>query len=422
MPEYASCRDGFTRYEITTDKPIMGRSVKMCRALGPNDTTSRPGRRTRCFASDGPKRKNCQVLVPHAFETIAAPSYYLPSELQRAKIGYACANPDQSNDAFEGQGDAYNVTFAVDHLVYGPVFNGTNHVVKCVDSEYVRPGASVRSALDIISYAPTSDNAAQIYARWTAEARYTCPNSLPMLERMKQWVNELTQQNLCSDQLFAPVIDIIEVIDTPQKRKIMKKLCSHVFYQGMYQRRWRGPGTPFPIEEDDTLADAQANQEVSSSLVGATDDQAGVPLDYISTVAADDVEGVLLNAVRMHGREALALLDDTSWLGSARAAAAMSSLKCANKVRALEPRGSTPSRFVHSLLPDDRITLRDTTARCINTAGQQMCIRMGSHRLVLTALMLYYALPRPPSNAPWSQQTNLQGEPLQAMQNMSRVI
>ena len=48
-----------------------------------------------------------------------------------------------------------------------------------------------------------------------------------------------------------------------------------------------------------------------------------------------------------------------------------------------------PTRFVNSLLPlDNNDTLINLIDDCVNG---RLCLRMGSARLVLTAVMLYYA-------------------------------
>ena len=92
MPrEYAPCREGNRRYEVTTES--MGRAVSMCRELDEDDTMAKPGRRTRCFNPDKPsRRKTCLTLVPNEFKTIVPISLYFPVELQRRSIRYTCAN------------------------------------------------------------------------------------------------------------------------------------------------------------------------------------------------------------------------------------------------------------------------------------------------------------------------------------------
>ena len=134
---------------------------------------------------------------------------------------------------------------------------------------------------------------------------------------------------------------------------------------GMYQRRWAGPGREYPIEEDDTLRHVTAAR-VSPELAGQTDPVTGVPLDEIST-AADGAEGLLVNAMRMHGRRILELLDDPSWLGDVEAQVELPVLEAASlHAQALVPRAMQPTRLVHSLLPVDGMTIRQTAQSCVD--------------------------------------------------------
>ena len=187
----------------------------------------------------------------------------------------------------------------------------------------------------------------------------------------------------------------------------------------MFQRRWAGEKTPFPIFEEDTHVHVSPSA-IGRRLRGKTDPETGVQLDYISTYA-DGAVGMLTNAVLMHSRTALRLLEDRSWLENPEAEVALRLLEPASlNARALQPRGTHPNRFVHSLLPDDFSTLTQTVRGCANGS---MCVRMGSRALCQSALMLYYAaFDKSHRGVPWKKQTDEQGDPLRLMESMANII
>ena len=159
---------------------------------------------------------------------------------------------------------------------------------------------------------------------------------------------------------------------------------------------------------------------VGRSLRGKTDSETGAPLDYIST-HADGAVGMLTNAVLMHSRTALRLLEDRSWLQNTEAEDALRLLEPASlNARALQPRASHPTRFVHSLLPGDFSTLVETVRGCANGS---MCVRMGSRALCQSALMLYYAaFDNSHRDVPWKKQTDEQGDPLRLMESIANIV
>ena len=433
MPrEYTDCRPGSQRYEVKTE--AMGRAISMCRALADGDTLARVGRRTRCYdpTKDGSKRKQCRVLVRHAFATVVPPSYYLPGELQRAQVGYECANDNQLLMApFDGQGQEYTVEHATDHIVIGPVFSDGTWAVACMDPASLVPyGAtppaagdtldarSTRRAMRFFRYLPTAEECRKILERWDAERRHVCRDDYANLFATMAAVRGLVEHELTSELLFEPVRIICATVNTSAKRRRFRELCYSLWSLGMYQRRWAGPGRAYPIEEDDTLRHVTA-AHVSPELAGQTDPVTGVPLDEIST-AADGAEGLLVNAMRMHGRRILELLDDASWLGNVEAEVELPVLEAASlHAQALVPRATQPSRLVHSLLPVDGMTIRQTAQSCVDG---QMCIRMGSARLCLSAVMLSFALGSPGRDEPWRQQTAAQGDPILLLDRLANII
>ena len=142
--------------------------------------------------------------------------------------------------------------------------------------------------------------------------------------------------------------------------------------------------TRVPFLEQDTRV-LVTPAAVAQSLVGATDPDTGAPLDYISNSQTDGAEGLLSNCVLYHGRNLLVCLDDDQLCDS-------DSLRnlsaCTSNVRTLVPRNKS-NPFVHTLLPADYDTIGGLAFRCMRG---QMCIRMASAKLILSAVMLYYSL------------------------------
>ena len=436
MPRtYATCRPGAQRYEVKTES--MGKPLLMCRALGSNDNLVRVGRRTRCFdpTKDGSKRKTCQILVPHSFATIVPPSYYTASELQRAKISYGCSNQNMLLMApFDGQGDDFNVHHSADHIVVGPIHLGDSWRVVCMDPSTLLPhGApadwplldqtfdrpSTLRAMPMLKYIPNAAECDDIIGRWNEERRFICRSDQRNLLAAMAAIRGLIHHNFCADHLFEPVRTIVAAVDTPAKRRLLLDLCHALWNMGMYSRRWTGPGNEYPLSEGSSQV-LVTSATVSSDLDGQKDPVTSVPLDAISTVASEGTAGLLANAMRMHARRASELLDDRSWLANAEAEAQLRDLRSVSQhVHALVPRGLRPTRFVHALLPSDVSKLRDTVQSCL---GGNMCIRMGSGRLILTAVMLHFAMGSTARDAPWTQQTAAQGDPILLLDRLANIV
>ena len=432
MPRpYSVCRAGQQRYEVSGQ--VMGRAIQMCRALATDDTEAKPGRRTRCFdpAKDGSKRKTCQILVDHEFATIVPPSLYLPSELQRRGIRYECGNENPIlMTAFDGQGDNFSVEYSCDHLIVGPLHDNDEWKVFCTDAEALIPhGARVifgdtfdanvtRRAMHILRFIPNAGECQRIVARWDEEVKWVCQAQQRNLFAASATIRGLHEHGYCADDLYDTVNAIVEHINTTAEGKAFQRLCKSLFLMGMYQRRWQGPGKPFPIEEADTHINVTA-ANVSAELIGTLDDETGAPLDHIGT-HSDGAAGVLVNCVRKHGRRAMELLEDMSWLHSDDAAEALGHLTPASlHVRALEPRGSIPTRFVHSLLPMPGSRLIELVRNCLE--GRE-CVRMGSAKLVLTAFMLHFAHGKTIRNPAWRAQTHAQGDIIPLLDKLSNII
>lgn len=438
MPrQYNPCPPGQQRYEVTSE--VMGRGMQMCRALPITDTQAKPGRRTRCFdpTKVNTKRKTCRVLVPHTFPSIAPPSYYFPTELQRRGIEYSCANPNMLLMApFDGQGDDWTADMSTDHLAIGPMYHEGDGEwqMTCVDPEALLPhGAdppargesldrdATHRALAVICYLPTAEECSAIVGRWEAERKWICRSRQQHLFTASALLRGMLTSHCCADELFAPVATIVDGVQSKEAARGLKQLCEALFLMGMYQRKWKGPGTPFPMDEEDTV-DAVTPASISPQLRGKRDADLG-PLDYIGT-ASDGAAGVLVNLVRLNGRRAMQLIDDSSWLDTAEAQNAFLELRPVSlHSRALEPRGSTPTRLVHKLLPSPSTSalarLDHLVNRCLNGVE---CIRMGSARLVLTAMMLHFAAGKSVRNPAWKTQTATQGDPVLLLHNLSNII
>lgn len=436
MPRtYATCRPGSNRYAVTTE--AMGRALNMCRQLAPDDTEPRTGRRTRCFdpSKDGSKRKTCQILVPHTFGTIVPPSYYIPSQLQRAGIEYTCDNPDPiMGGTFEGQGADYNVHLGAAHLIVGPVFERGEWVVLCRSPATLLPYGlpayvavprvfdrfDTVNIMSKLKYIPTSDDCTAIADRLAQETRFICRDGHRDLDAIAASVRGLVEHELCADQTFEPVRKIIAATNTEGKRGSLRELCFHLWNMGMYSRRWAGKGTPFPFSVVATkirVTDASR----SADLAGRRDPLLSVPLDYISALEeGDEAEGVLVNAVRYHTRCAFELLHNCEWLEDDEAQESLQNLRCATSDRlALVPRASAPTRFVHSLLPSSQDTIYEIVERVGNNA---FCIRMASSLVIMSAIMLCAALgPLSVAGAPWVQQTSAQGDPMPLLETLRSI-
>ena len=335
---------------------------------------------------------------------------------------------------FDAQGvEEYSAEHAAGHIVMGPLYlNGSSWQVFCLEPEALvqynmaMPGPDDRfdremlwRAMPILKYLPDEPECRNILDRWRTELRYICTADQPRAFAAMACLRGLVDEGICADQLFEPVTVIVESCDTAEKQRRLRDLCYALWYMGMYQRRWAGPGTAYPILEDDTHVQV-TEAAVSDELLGEVDPETGAALDEISTFH-DGAVGLLGNCVRMHARRALDLMEDATWLGDPVAQRVLQGVRPASlHVRALVPRHTLPSRLVHSLLPADRSTLRSLIQRCVD--GSE-CIRMSSARLCLSAVMLWFATGRPtPAGAPWRQQTAGQGDPILQLHRLANII
>ena len=410
---YNDCPHGQTRYSVTTTDP-WGRTISMCRALAGTDTHARPGRRTRCIDGSRPsRRRTCTTLVPASFATVTATSLYLPGELLRKGMSHSCANDDPiMMQPFAGQdSDEYGVEHAVDHLVLGPLQLGGDWAVYCVGVESLLPHnqtapaagaaldvAAVRRAVPILRFIPTREEAELVLARWADEARFVCRAALPNLHTATGLLRGMLRDGQCSDQLWAPLLAVVQALDSRARRRTFARLCDDLWCMGWYQRRWCGPGTPLPFAEQETQRHVTPAQ-VSRSLVGTADPETGVPLDHIGSAAVDGAQGVLVNAQRMHARSIVRLLDGDGWLPDAAQRTLRELPPASLHVRALTPRAPA-NAFAHTLLPHGARSLLEVVRRC---ADGRECVRMGSAKLVLSAAMLWTTAFRG-GNAPWEDE------------------
>ena len=402
MPrQYADCKPGSRRYIITTEDAF-GRALGMCRQLDADDDQVKVGRRTRCFHPDRPagNRKTCRTLVSREFKTLVSPSYYFPTELQRRGVGYECHNQNEIMlSDFAGQGEGYAAEFQTDHLIVGPVKADGSWIVRCSDPQSLLPGDAppppsgstfsarhTRRAAQIVGYVPTRDECTHILERMTDEWNKLCRDSRENMELVTGFVRGLLVHHYCSDDLFSPVQDIVDGLDGREKRVAFMEFTRHLFLMGMYQRRWTGEGS-YPFEENQTRR-LVTPQTVARSLRGKTDPETQASLDYVSSNSNDGAEGVLVNCVRLHARKVMNYFED-DWLSPEGMDALRAVQPASIHLRALLPRHVKPTRFVNSLLPlDNNDTLINLIDDCVNG---RLCLRMGSARLVLTAVMLYYA-------------------------------
>ena len=384
----------------------------MCRALDPGDTEARVGRRTRCYnPNKQTARKNCTILVDSDFKTIVAQSYYFPSELE-GKAEYNCANENPlTMSEFDGQGDDYTAETMTDHLVIGPLRQDHDWVVVCVDPlsllphNHPYPNAAdtfavhvVRRALPMLKHIPTEAEAQLILDRWMQQQRFICQSNEQNLFTACAVLRGMIAQGLCADSLFAPVQTIVDALDTSARRRSFGRMCFSMFRMGMYMRRWRGPGTPFPWEEDQTTRLVTA-ETVSASLIGQHDPETAVALDYVSTYD-DGAVGVLTNCVRMNARLLMAYFEE-DWLAADAMDALHNLPPVSTNVRALVPRHKKP-RHVHTLLPFDRDSLISLVDQCVHGS---YCIRMGSAKLVASSMLLYHsAFKTRGRDVPWSDE------------------
>ena len=138
---------------------------------------------------------------------------------------------------------------------------------------------------------------------------------------------------------------------------------------------------------------------VSPSLVGQTDPETGVPLDFVST-PSDGTVGVLINAFRFEARKLMSYFEE-DWLPADAMNALRNLQSVSTNTRALTPRHKKP-RYVHTLLPNDRDSLISLVDQCVHG---DYCIRMASSKLVSTSMLLYYsAFKTGGRGAPWSDE------------------
>lgn len=87
------------------------------------------------------------------------------------------------------------------------------------------------------------------------------PDIVTLIDRIDSMLLGMTdrlEQDMNTVQIFRKFNTIIQ--------GIIKDYLYTVFYTGMYMRRWRGPGHPYPILETDTFAKESPDLEVSKHL------------------------------------------------------------------------------------------------------------------------------------------------------------
>ena len=171
------------RYEVKTE--AFGRALEMCSALSSTDTLVKPGRRTRCYDPTKGRRKQCIILVPHSFKTLAPPSLYFPGEMQRRGIPYTCSNRSEIlMGDFDGQGDSYTANHSTDHLICGPIKLDDEWCVSCTDPESLLPfntspplqgeemdRHATKRAVKVLRFLPTREECELILERWRDSCR-----------------------------------------------------------------------------------------------------------------------------------------------------------------------------------------------------------------------------------------------------------
>ena len=112
------------------------------------------------------------------------------------------------------------------------------------------PMHAIRRATSILRFMPDRVECELILERWRQERRWICQSSEANLFTASACVRGLLRHSSCADDIFEPVRLIVAALDTADKRQTFNQLCYAIFYQGMFQRRWAGEKTPFPILED----------------------------------------------------------------------------------------------------------------------------------------------------------------------------
>ena len=375
-------------------KESMGRAVSMCRELAPFEKRQF-GRQTMCIdpSEDRSRAKVCKYLLPSNFETIVPPSYYVPSELKYSKIPYECSSANVISMMPFPKGP--NTT----HVIIGPLKSKGHWQMYCLDEQFF-----TNSLVALVVYVPTSLECDVILKRWQREIsdKNICPQDVAVVVRIAKVVTHLQDTGRCSDQLYKSVKEISSCVSWNFQKKTIERLCMHIWHLGMYSRRWAGPGRRYPFEETQTLITV-LEHTTSEHLRNKSDEITGEPLDYISDVADGSV-GLLINCIRMHSREALNIIKNRkNWMCGDKTYTFM----CANyHARALVPRQDYPSSFVHSILPyqtsEHSKTLEEVLERC--ATGRQ-CIRTASVTLLLTAIMIHFAVAKSDDEIPWMEDT-----------------
>jgi len=61
--------------------------------------------------------------------------------------------------------------------------------------------------------------------------------------------------------------DLIDIIGTLTNNDSIKDFLQHIFYIGMYMRRWKGEGYPFPLKDSDTHDENDPNNKVTDEII-----------------------------------------------------------------------------------------------------------------------------------------------------------
>lgn len=281
--------------------------------------------RTRCFAENAPRRKTCRLLLP----TDAAAAMRFKTGFHVWGLSDGFHGPDahrvicSAMDPMTGDTDEYDTAVTTPPpgsvLILGPY--ATDDVrrvaIKCVTLSVLREMNEFVGRLFLPGQNAT-DYLGQLFVNWNHTHDLTVPTP-HMLHRAYETLRRVGHQTVVLDvvaqvqQEYMAEKDrlVAKCQEEPSLMRRVRTTARMFWMYAMYLRRWKGPGTAYPIRAEDTrvrvtranVSSALKNRFVSAHASGlrlSALERNALPADVVNDEGRlDNMEMQLQEALRL---------------------------------------------------------------------------------------------------------------------------